>query len=247
VGRLPIRELVEPLQGKSYALNRAVSEAKGEYIIWTDDDALVEPQWLEAYTVGFARWPGAAMFGGPIDPWFEGLPPAWLLKVWDRVGGPFAVLDVGDTPVPMTHATVPFGVNMAIRLTEQAAHPYDPALGPSGHRMIKGGEDTGLIRRLLDDGHTGWMLPEARVRHFVPSIRQTEAYIRRWHSGYGEYLARSPGPAGRTLFGRPLWLWRRAIQAEVLYRLRRLTSDPTVWIEDLKTASESWGALRGSR
>src|SRR6266536_6078206 len=36
--RLPVRELFEPKPGKSHALNLAIGEAAGDYILWTDDD-----------------------------------------------------------------------------------------------------------------------------------------------------------------------------------------------------------------
>src|SRR4051812_25844630 len=50
-GRLPIRRVFEPAQGKSHALNRAVAESRGDYILWTDDDALVDEGWLAAYVL----------------------------------------------------------------------------------------------------------------------------------------------------------------------------------------------------
>src|SRR5438270_7390140 len=45
VARLPLRALREPAPGKSNAANLAVREARGEYILWTDDDVLVAPDW----------------------------------------------------------------------------------------------------------------------------------------------------------------------------------------------------------
>ena len=47
--RSPIRYVLEEKPGLSNARNRAVAEAPGKYIIWTDDDVLVD--------------------GGPIEPW----------------------------------------------------------------------------------------------------------------------------------------------------------------------------------
>src|SRR5215213_3679943 len=41
-GRLPLRRAFEQRQGLSHARNTAVKEATGEYLVWTDDDALVE-------------------------------------------------------------------------------------------------------------------------------------------------------------------------------------------------------------
>src|SRR5216683_1570019 len=48
VGRLPVRREFEPRPGKSNALNRAIDVAKGDYIVWIDDDVLVDAGWLTA-------------------------------------------------------------------------------------------------------------------------------------------------------------------------------------------------------
>src|SRR6516225_8873209 len=46
---LPIRLLHEKRQGLSNARNCAVKAAKGEYTVWTDDDVIVDSNWLVAY------------------------------------------------------------------------------------------------------------------------------------------------------------------------------------------------------
>jgi len=82
---LPIRRLYEPEAGVSNARNCAVREARGEYIMWTDDDVLVAPNWMTAYVAAFHAFPDAAIFGGDIKPWFEGDSPAWLTDNWQVV------------------------------------------------------------------------------------------------------------------------------------------------------------------
>ena len=64
--RLPVRRAFEPRPGLSHARNRAIAEATGDYILWTDDDVTVCRDWLVAYADAFRRWPDAALFGGPI-------------------------------------------------------------------------------------------------------------------------------------------------------------------------------------
>lgn len=51
-GRLPIRREFEPRRGHTPARNHAVDAAKGEYIVWTDDDVVVDPGWLAALCRG---------------------------------------------------------------------------------------------------------------------------------------------------------------------------------------------------
>ena len=55
-GHLPLRRLVESKPGKANAANRAAAEARGELILWTDDDVLVDRGWLAAYAGAAARW-----------------------------------------------------------------------------------------------------------------------------------------------------------------------------------------------
>jgi glucosyl-dolichyl phosphate glucuronosyltransferase len=69
-GPLSLRAVFEPVAGVSNARNRVLSEAAGEYILWTDDDVLVDRDWIRAYAAAFRASPDAALFGGPIEPWF---------------------------------------------------------------------------------------------------------------------------------------------------------------------------------
>ena len=41
------RCVFEPRRGKGHACNRALAEAKGEVLLWTDDDVRVPKDWIE--------------------------------------------------------------------------------------------------------------------------------------------------------------------------------------------------------
>jgi glycosyltransferase involved in cell wall biosynthesis len=246
-GRLPMRAVFEAEPGLSHARNRAVREAVGEYILWTDDDVLVEEKWLAAYAEAFKQWPEAAIFGGNIEPWFEGTPPRWLPRVWSRVASAYASRDLGEQSFELSKELMPFGANFAVRAAEQRKYLYDPRLGVRPG-SIMGGEETTVISNMMADGITGRWIPEARVRHYLPQARQSIAYLRKYFKGYGEYCAQqNAGNSEAKLFGGPRWLWRAALVAEMKYRLRRHLSQPEVWIEDLIVASQSWGQLRWFR
>jgi hypothetical protein len=102
-----------------------------------------------------------------------------------------------------------------------------------------------LIKQMLADGLTGWWVPDARVRHYVPAHRQSVRFIREWYRGWGEYLARTLPPRNHASFaGRPLWLWRQVAESELRFQVRRHVARPEVWIEDLKQAAYSWGQFR---
>ena len=114
VGRLPVRREFEPRPGKSNAQNRAMDVAKGDYIVWIDDDVLVDAGWLTAYMEAFRRWPEAAVFGGRITPRYEAPVEKWVIESEAVLHGPYAIRDFGDNVYPLSAEDedhYPFGAN----------------------------------------------------------------------------------------------------------------------------------------
>ncbi len=107
-GRLPVRHIFEPKQGLSHARNRAISEAKGDYIIWTDDDVLVDEYWLIEYVKGFNKYPDAAFFGGPIGPWFETRPPKWIQQNFSIFETAYACRNISFKELVIDNAKITF-------------------------------------------------------------------------------------------------------------------------------------------
>jgi glucosyl-dolichyl phosphate glucuronosyltransferase len=247
-GRLPIRQIVEQKQGLSFARNAAVSCASGDYILWTDDDVIVDSGWLAAYESAFARYPEAAFFGGPIQPWFEGMPPRWMATdAWSLISTAFAALDYGTRECKASCSRLPFGANYAIRLDWQRRHLYDPRFGRRPETTISG-EETIVLLGIIKEGGTGWWIPDAQVRHWIPKSRQSLAYLREYYAGYGRTLNRqSSAGAYPLVFGKPRWLLRHALESELAYCLHRLYAPPMHWISDLKKASIAWGQLQDFR
>src|SRR5262245_13875794 len=56
-GSAPVRYVREPRPGLDWARNRAVLEAKGEIIAFTDDDVIVDPDWAASLARVFAENP----------------------------------------------------------------------------------------------------------------------------------------------------------------------------------------------
>lgn len=242
-GRLPIRGVYEPKLGLSHARNAGVREARGEYVLWTDDDVIISPNWLISYADAIEQWPEASFFGGPVVPLFDNAPPRWLVEALPVIGNAYALVDLGTEVLPFTQEDVPFGANYAVRMTEQRRYMYSPELGRRGNHLA-GGEETMVVRSILRDGGTGWYLPSAMVHHVISKERQSVHYLRRYYfenSVSGRYI-NAEGVA--MLFGRPRWLWRTAVEQELLYRMKRVVAPPKAWAPHLREASEGWGALR---
>jgi glucosyl-dolichyl phosphate glucuronosyltransferase len=244
---LPLRPVMEPRTGLSHARNAAIDAAGGEYIIWIDDDVIVDRRWMAAYREAFSRWPTASFFGGPIVPLFEGAPPSWLGRAMRHVGAAYAALDLGRDPRVFDEETLPYGANLVIRLADQRRHLYDARLGRKGSTLLAG-EEWAVLHALLAEGATGRWVPGAKVHHVIPPGRQTIRYLRRYYRSNGASQALVSSATGeRQLFGRPRWAWREAVAQELAYRLRRLYAPPDVWSEHLKRSAFAWGLLRPRR
>src|ERR1700734_3508684 len=71
------RYLFEPQQGKSYALNAGVREARGDILAFTDDDVTVEPTWLQNLTAPLKTGECVGTSGRTL-PEQSFSPPRWL-------------------------------------------------------------------------------------------------------------------------------------------------------------------------
>ena len=245
--RLPLRRKFEPQRGLSYARNSAIDVAKGDYIIWTDDDVVVAPGWLAAYADAFRRWSEAAVFGGPIRPKYETPVIKWIAECEALLVGPYAIRDFGDEVLPLSVAEgrLPFGANYALRGAEQRVFRYNPDLGLGPiHRRL--GEESNVIGRILQSGSIGYWVPQARVDHYIGHERQTVRYIARHFEAQGETAAFLDTPTSRTdfWFGAPRWCWRKLIQGWLCYQFHRLTSPAPIWMRDLRDYHSACGAIR---
>jgi len=237
-GVLPLVQLTERRPGLSHARNAALREVKGRYVLWTDDDVVVDEGWLAAYVAAFRRWPAASVFGGRILPAFEVPPPTWLAQNLDWLGNCYALRDFGDAERILGPKENPFGANMAFSAEALGSEPFDPALGRR-EGLLRGGEETAVINRLRSAGAEVVWVPASRLRHALPAERLTLAYIREYHRGQG--LTR-PRVAPRAFDALRRWLhWLRL---EVRWLVQRATGrDPRTWLATMVAASQVHGQL----
>lgn len=205
-GRL--RTVLEPRPGKSRALNRAMAAARGELLVFTDDDVEPDPAWLDELAAAARRHPDVDCFGGRINIDASGV-PEWVLRSRLRqllTSGH----DYGDTEGPYPANRFPIGPNMAVRRRalqgREDLWPVD--LGPGS--PIPVGDETAFFYRLGQGAaRTRIYVPNAQVRHqpqagyfgLGPALRRS------WLAGYssGFANARYREQAGAELKGAPVW------------------------------------------
>jgi len=239
-GRLPIFRGYQPIQGLSNARNAVIeSEVAGsaDYIIWTDDDVRVERQWLRAYEDAFVRYPESCLFGGNVTPWFEAEPPKWIVDGWDTFKDAFAVRQFDESfPLEVRGPRIPYGANFAIRAAEQRTLRFDPKLGIMGKKWL-GGEEVAVMRQLLQQGHTGWWVTEAAVRHYIPRQRMSMAFLGKYFRGQGRTDAIQMGEDKLQWYRKSPWLWKKMVREWGAYLFKRVMGDATHWSGHYRAAN----------
>jgi len=168
------RHVVETQQGLDHARNRAIAEARGEIVVFADDDILMEPDWLAQLAAPFAADSAGRIgaVGGEVIPVFPDGLPIWVAE-WHS---PLAFRpDAGPLPSPQS----PMGANMAFPAwIFKKLGSFHTALDRSGQNLFGGG-DTDMIRRVRAGGFEVWFAPAAVVRHQLPASRTTFRYATR--------------------------------------------------------------------
>lgn len=206
-----LRYEFEPQQGLSHARNRGIEASHGTVLLFTDDDVLPDPNWLEAILDGMARH-GADACGGYVAPIWGAPPPPWLTE---RFHGFLAVRAERTDDYPITRAAdAPFGANMAIRraLIDRVGG-FDTGRGRKGE-VLAAGEDGEMFARILAAGSKVVFLGSARVRHKVEAFRLRKSYFRRWRLENSRNQAFRQGvPGERRVCNIPLYMFPQFLRA----------------------------------
>ncbi|GAB4192423.1 MAG: hypothetical protein OHK0022_06620 [Roseiflexaceae bacterium] len=246
-----VRYVCEPRPGLDWARNRALAEARGEIIAYTDDDVVVDAHWAHALAAVFAEHPQVMAVTGLVAPYeleteaqhlfehYGGFGRGYVRK-WYRVNRP------GGERTATYHAGAGkfgTGANMSFRRSflEQIGG-FDPALDVG--TVTNGGGDLEMFFRVLKEGGTLVYEPQAIVFHrHRRDYAKLHTQIANNGVGFYAYLVRSAlaYPSERTALIRTgvwwLWYWN-------ILRLLRSFVTPSRMPRDLIWA-ELWGSLVG--
>ncbi|BAT55522.1 glycosyl transferase, group 2 family protein [Nostoc sp. NIES-3756] len=165
-----VRYVCEPRPGLDWARNRAIMEAKGEIIAYTDDDVVVDSGWVKALAQVFAENPEVMAVTGLVVPYELETEAQVLFEMYGGFGRGFErkwyrVPEGKKVPWRLL-GTGQFGTgaNMAYRrrVFEEIGYFY-PALDVG--TVTNGGGDLEMFFRIIKASHTLVYEPKAIVRH----------------------------------------------------------------------------------
>jgi succinoglycan biosynthesis protein ExoM len=154
---IPIRYCVEPRQNIALAQNKAIENAKGDFVAFIDDDEFPTSGWLLTLFKVCNEY-GVDGVLGPVKPHFDEEPPKWLVKgkFYERPAYPTGfVIDwrKGRTG----------NVLLKGRIFAAGKQPFRPD--------FLTGEDQDFFRRMIEKGHVFVWCNEAAVYEVIPPIR----------------------------------------------------------------------------
>jgi glycosyltransferase involved in cell wall biosynthesis len=183
-----VRYLREPVPGAVRAHNRGLEVAEGDWVVRTDDDVVVDSQWLAAIADAATCAPDVQCVTGLILPAEIDTPAQELLEQFGGYARGFTrrCVDIGahrpDDPLfPYTTGRLGSGANIAFDATRlRARGGFDNALGPG--TPAKGGEDLLALFDVLIGGGAVVYEPSALVWHWN---RRDYASLQRLVHDYG--------------------------------------------------------------
>lgn len=205
---LDVHYVRETQQGQSYARNKGIRTARGNLIVFTDDDVTFDKSWLSQIRYTFAN-SDALGLGGKIIPLWMTPKPQWYYDSKPySLGNVIVQFDLGDRVCETTQT--PFGANMAFR--KEAFHKYGffrTDLGRTKNILIAG-EDSDFFRRLIKAGERVIYTPHAIVYHPVEKARANKTYVQSWYFSFGRAQIRTEGVPNDAVryFGVPRYMFR---------------------------------------
>jgi len=167
---------MEKEQGLSYARNRGIKESSGDFIIYVDDDATVNQEYLQSYYNFFEQYPLAMAAGGAVIPIYETKKPKWLSYFTTQLITCY--FNKGEKIIPFGKFGFPRGGNVAYRKDVfDKIGLFNVELGRNGGNLI-GAEEKDIFDKMRTANMKFYYIPNAILYHIIPEKKLTKEYFK---------------------------------------------------------------------
>ncbi len=203
------RLLLESQIGLTPARLRGMREAKGDPVVFVDDDNVLDPDYLEQAVRVAQERPFLGSWSGQCRPEFEQQPPEWTRRYWGSLAVRQFDHDVWSN-LPRLAETMPCGAGLCVRrvVAERYLQLHVDGkrlmvLNRSGNSLISGG-DNDLAGCGCDLGLGVGLVAALKLTLLIPPQRLTESYLRRLIEGIEFSSAVLDAENGITFYPRSL-------------------------------------------
>jgi glycosyltransferase involved in cell wall biosynthesis len=166
---------VENNQGLSFARNRGIDEAKGDILVYVDDDATVNEEYLETISDFFKNEQNAMAAGGAIFPVYETAEPAWMSHFTKILIT--AYKNEGSKIIEFKGKKFPGGGNAAYRKDVfEKVGKFNPELGRKGTSLL-GAEEKAIFDKMKALKMPVYYLPNMILYHIISPVKLTKEYF----------------------------------------------------------------------
>ena len=170
-----IREVLAPQKGLSFARNVGMWEAKGEVLIFLDDDSIADKDLVKETWKGFVEHPDAGVIGGNIILNIPEPAPHVLRDGDEALWSQFLIPSDEYMEAKGLHE-FPYGANYAVRKEALAAiGGFRTAYGRIGNNFA-GGEEI-LSSIIINKNYEIGLNPKSKVIHDVDKNRFVEEHV----------------------------------------------------------------------
>jgi succinoglycan biosynthesis protein ExoM len=196
-----------------------VANARGEYLLFIDDDEIATPVWASALLEAAEQYRADGVFG-PLIPTFDKDAPEWIRKGQCRLLGAMPNLVTGAEAVK----TWTGNCLIRARILERTPGPFNPEYGNTG------GEDTELFNKLIREGARFVYCGEARVLEYFPPERTRLSYLlKRSLKGGNSHTRRTIAVSERKALVRTAMLLKAVTFGCVSISLSIITLPSAMW------------------
>jgi glycosyltransferase involved in cell wall biosynthesis len=173
--------IVEKRDGISIARNTGGKNAKGDILAFTDDDCVVDKDWIRNIVTAF-RDDKVGAAGGPNILLHPDLFPQKFIN-----SPTLGIFSLGDKKILVDFLIT---ANFAIRHTVFKSIKFDELYGRRKTAIYKWEEDTEICQRLTDAGYKLAYLPLAKVYHNINPSRTGIKYVipKEFSGGLSHYM-----------------------------------------------------------